>query len=50
MLIELLKLKDVSAHLYECRSQFSSLESELKKINELAARYTTLTLSLTPLK
>ena len=46
MLIELLKLKDVSAQLYDCRSQLSSLESELKKINELAARYTVFTLSL----
>ena len=38
MLIELLKLKDVSTQLNDCRDQLTSLDNELKKINELAAR------------
>ena len=38
MLIELLKLKDVSTQLNDSRNQLASLDNELKKINELAAR------------
>ena len=38
LLIELVKLKDVSTQLSESRGQLALFDNELKKINELASR------------